>query len=259
MNLELDGRVVLVTGGSDGLGAATARALISEGARVGICARDRQRLLETATSLREAGGDVLAVGADVTIAKDIDAFVTAALARWGRIDGLVNNAGTSAAGDFMLVTDEEWRQDLDLKLFAAVRMSRLVYDSLAASGAGAVVNVLNIGAKAPRKMSLPTSVSRAAGMALTKALSREWGPAGIRVNAVLVGLIESGQWIRRAQAESVSPQELYARMVRSLDIPLARVGRAEEFADLVVFLLSARSSYLTGTAINVDGGASPVV
>jgi NAD(P)-dependent dehydrogenase (short-subunit alcohol dehydrogenase family) len=202
---------------------------------------------------------VLAVPADVSRAEDVDRFVSAALERWGRVDGLVNNAGTSAAAPFNDVSDEGWEADLQLKLFAVIRTCRLAHRALAASGSGSVVNVLNIGAKAPGPRSLPTSVSRAAGMALTKALSKEWGPEGIRVNAILIGLVVSGQWRRRAEAQSIPLPELTARMASDAKIPLGRMGRAEEFADLAAFLLSPRSAYITGTAINFDGGGSTVV
>lgn len=114
-------------------------------------------------------------------------------------------------------------------------------------------------AKAPGAGSTPTSVSRAAGLALTKALSKELGPDNIRVNAVLVGLVESGQWTRQAEQRGIAVEELYATMGRDSGIPLGRVGRAEEFADLVAFLLSDRAGYVTGTGINFDGGLSPVV
>lgn len=259
MDLELRDRVVLVTGGSDGLGAALARTLVAEGARVAICARDRTRLDAAAEGLRAAGGTVLAVQADVSRADGVERFVSGTLERWGRIDGLVNNAGTSAARLFGEVTDEDWERDLRLKLFAAVWSSRLAHDALAVSGSGAVVNVLNIGAKAPGPRSMPTTVSRAAGMAFTKALSKEWGPEGIRVNAILIGLVESGQWRRRAEAQGIPLADLTARMAREANIPLGRMGKAEEFADLAAFLLSARSAYLTGAAINFDGGSSAVV
>jgi NAD(P)-dependent dehydrogenase (short-subunit alcohol dehydrogenase family) len=259
LDLDLSGRVILITGGSDGLGAATARSLVKEGALVAICARGAERLEDMATLLRKEGGDVLASTADVTDPAQLERFVQAALDRWGRIDGLVNNAGASAAGEFTALTDEQWHRDLDLKLFAAIRTSRLAFDSLARSGSGSVVNVLNTHAKSPREGTAPTSITRAAGLALTKVLSREWGPKSIRVNAVLVGVIDSGQWRRRAQQQDRSREEIFKAAVRSNQIPLGRVGRPEEFADVVTFLLSARSSYISGVALNIDGGASPVV
>ncbi|HYO58778.1 SDR family NAD(P)-dependent oxidoreductase [Archangium sp.] len=259
MDLGLGGKVVLVTGGSDGLGAAVARRLVREGARVALCARGAERLEATASSLREMGGEVLSLVTDVTRPEQVERFVDAAVERWGRVDGLVNNAGIAAARPFPEVDDAAWEADLQLKLFAAVRASRRVLPHLRAAGGGSIVNVLAIGAKAPGAHSLPSSVSRAAGMALTKALSKELGPAGIRVNAVLVGLIESGQWERKAAVTGQPVEALYAKLAKESAIPLGRVGRDEEFADVVAFLLSPRAGFVSGTALNVDGGQSPAV
>lgn len=259
MDLELGGKVVLVTGGSEGLGAAVARRLVREGAKVALCARGAERLEATATALRAEGGDVLAVQADVSKPFQVEHFVDAAHARFGRVDALVNNAGTAAARPFMSVTDMEWEEDLNLKLFAAVRAARQALPHIRESGGGSIVNVLAIGAKTPGANSTPSSVSRAAGMALTKALSKEFGPHGVRVNAVLVGIIESGQWVRRAQEVGKPVESFQQEMARHAGIPLGRVGRAEEFADLVAFLLSPRGGYISGTAINVDGGLSATV
>jgi NAD(P)-dependent dehydrogenase (short-subunit alcohol dehydrogenase family) len=259
MDLHLDGKVVLITGGTDGLGAALAGRLVEEGARVAVCGRDPGRLAATEQRLRAAGGDALAVQADVTRVPDLERFVDAAVDRWGRLDGLVNNAGKSAAGRVDQVSDEDWVDDLNLKVLAAVRCTRLAVPHLVAAGGGAIVNVLAVLGKAPGAGSLPTAASRAAGLAITKAASKDLGGNGIRVNAVLIGLVESGQWRRRADAAGQSEDELYRELARHADIPLGRVGRADEFADLAAYLLSDRSSYVTGSAINLDGGTSPVL
>ncbi|HTD58472.1 MAG TPA: SDR family oxidoreductase [Solirubrobacteraceae bacterium] len=259
MNLELEGRTFLITGGSSGLGKALAEQLVREGARgVAVMARDAERLGATAAALRSEGGDVLDFAGDVRHGEDLARFVEQALARWGRIDGVVNNAGELSAGAFSDHGDEVWEQDLALKLMGAVRLTRLALPALR-DCRGAVVNTLAVSGKAPDALTTPTSVSRAAGLALTKALSRELAPEGIRVNAVLIGVIESGQLERYAAEAGITPEAYYERMVARSGIPLGRVGRPREFADIGSFLLSSRASYITGSAINLDGGLCPVV
>ncbi len=257
MDLELQGRVVLVTGGSDGLGAALAQRLVTEGASVAVCARGAERLTAVAERLRAQGGDVLDVAADVTDPDAVQHFVDAAAQRWGRIDALVNNAGAAAASPFEAIDDATWEADLELKLHAAIRMTRAALPHLRAAGGGAVLNVLATAAKAPPAVSMPSSVSRAAGLAFTKALSKDLGGDGIRANCVLIGIVESGQWDRLAERRGTSVDEVHQMMVKATNIPLGRVGRAEEFADLAAFLVSPRAAYISGTAINFDGGSSP--
>jgi len=258
MDLELAGKTVLVAGGTDGLGLALAVQLATEGAAVAVCGRDAERLRTAEEALQAVGGEVLAQRADVTRVGDLQAFVDAATARWGRIDGVVHNAGRASAGAIETVDDATWESDFQLKLMAAVRLTRLALPQLRASQ-GAVLFTLALSAKAPGASSEPSSVTRAAGMALMKALSKELAPDGIRVNAVLIGLVESGQWARAAAKSGIGLQAFYDRFAEDSGIPLGRFGRATEFADLGCFLLSSRSSYLTGTAINLDGGLSPSV
>jgi len=258
MDLQLGDKVFLITGGSSGLGKALAERLVGEGAHVALMARNAERLASTAEALRGNGGEVLDVPGDVKRSEDIARFVEVANARWGRIDGVANNAGELAAGPFFEQDDTVWEEDLALKLMGAVRLTRMALPALRESK-GAVVNTLAISGKAPDAFSTPTSVSRAAGLALTKALSRELAPEGVRVNAVLIGVIESGQLERRAAAEGITSQAYYERMVTGAGIPLGRVGHPREFADLVSFLFSSRASYVTGTAVNLDGGLCPVV
>ena len=258
MDLEFSGKTVLITGGTDGLGLALATQLAAEGAAVAVCGRNEERLRAAEAAVRAVGGDVLAQRADVSHVGDLQAFVEAAAARWGRIDGIVHNAGRASGGSIETVDDETWESDVQLKLMSAVRLTRLALPMLRASH-GAVLFTLAVSAKAPGGSSEPSSVTRAAGMALMKALSKELAPDGIRVNAVLIGLIESGQWVRAAEGSGLGLVEFYERFAADAGIPLGRFGRASEFADLGCYLLSSRASYLTGTAINLDGGLSPAV
>lgn len=257
MDLELQGKVVLVTGGSDGLGAALASRLVDEGASVAICARGADRLRSVADELRARGGDVLDLATDVTDPEAVQRFVDAAGERWGRIDALVNNAGVSAAAPFDRIDDDAWEADLELKLLAAIRSTRAALPLLRADGGGTVLNVLAAAAKAPPAGSMPSSVSRAAGLAFTKALSKDLGGDGVRANCVLIGIVESGQWDRLAEQRGTPVEDIHSMLVEATRIPLGRVGRAEEFADLAAFLVSPRAAYVSGAAINFDGGASP--
>ena len=259
MDLELRGKVVLITGGTDGLGLALATRLAAEGASVAVCGRDEERVRTAAQLIEAAGGSqVLAQRADVSRPEDLELLADAVVARWGRIDGVVHNAGRASGGPIETIDDDTWESDVQLKLMAAVRLTRLTLPHLRAAQ-GSILFTLALSAKSPAGASEPSSVTRAAGMALMKALSKELAPDGIRVNAILIGLIESGQWVRAAAASNTDLAAFYERFSTDARIPLGRFGRADEFADLGSFLLSARASYLTGTAINLDGGMSPAV
>jgi NAD(P)-dependent dehydrogenase (short-subunit alcohol dehydrogenase family) len=255
MDLELKDRAFLITGGTDGLGLALAKRLVDEGARVGVCGRDAGRLEQAQQLL---GGESLCFKADVTSESDLDSFIDATLSKFGGLDGAVNNAGKSA-GTAIATSDESmWREDYELKVLSAVHLSRRVLPALEVSK-GAIVNVLAIMARTPGANSTPTTASRAAGLALTKAMSNEVAPQGVRVNAILIGLIESGQWERKAADAAITVEEFMTNMATNSKIPLGRMGRAEEFADLASFLLSPRASYITGVGISIDGGLSPVI
>jgi NAD(P)-dependent dehydrogenase (short-subunit alcohol dehydrogenase family) len=255
MDLELKDRSFLITGGTDGLGLALAKRLVGEGARVAVCGRDAARLEQAQQLL---GSESLCFKADVTNESDLDSFIDATLSTFGGLDGAVNNAGKSAGTPVATSDEGMWREDYELKVLSAVHVSRRVLPALELSK-GAIVNVLAIMARTPGANSTPTTASRAAGLALTKAMSNEVGPRGVRVNAILIGLIESGQWVRKAAEAGITVEEFMTSMAQDSKIPLGRMGRAEEFADLASFLLSPRASYITGVGINIDGGLSPVI
>jgi NAD(P)-dependent dehydrogenase (short-subunit alcohol dehydrogenase family) len=260
MEVRLDGRSAIITGASKGLGLAMAAELAASGADVALLAR-RPDVLEEAkqTVSRTASGRVAVFACDVSKADQIARTFDAVVGTFGKVDIMINNAGTSRAMPFEQTTDEIWHEDLELKLLAAIRFCRLAFPQMKQRRWGRIINVLNIGAKAPRANSTPTAVSRAAGMALTKALANEGAPHNVLVNALLVGQIVSDQWVRRhaAQGANVSFEEFTAKLGSS--IPLGRLGKAEEFAAMACFLCSDHAGFTTGTAINMDGGASPVV
>jgi NAD(P)-dependent dehydrogenase (short-subunit alcohol dehydrogenase family) len=261
MHITLNGRCALITGGSKGLGLAMALAFARAGGHVALVARGAESLAAARAAVQAAvpAAKVAAIAADIRRAEDCARAFREAEAALGAVDILVNNAGTSQRGPFLDVSDEVWQDDLDLKLMAAIRLCRLALPGMRDRGWGRVINVLNIGAKAPLATSTPTSVSRAAGMALTKALANEFAPHNVLVNALLVGIIESDQWVRRHASDlrNIPWEEWKEEQGRS--VPLGRIGKAEEFAALALLLASEQGGYITGTAINVDGGRSPVV
>lgn len=260
MDVKLDGRVALITGGSKGLGLAIAIRLAASGADVAMLARRPDVLAEARQVVQAtAKSRVHIVTCDVSQADEVARAYDDVLRAFGRVDILVNNAGTAQTGAFPSITDEVWQADLDLKLFAAIRLSRLAWPGMVERRWGRIINVLNTLAKTPRSGSSPTSVSRAAGLALTKVLAGEGAAHNILVNALLVGLIDSDQWVRRHASQQGS--EPYSEFLAGMaaDIPLGRVGTAEEFANVACFLASDLASYVTGTSINVDGNLCSVV
>jgi len=198
---------------------------------------------------------VLAIPADVTRAADIEQVVRATNDKWGGVDILLNNAGTSAAAAFEKVEDEIWHEDFELKVMGAIRFCRQAIPIMKRRGGGRIVNVTTVGGKTPAPRSLPTSVSRAAGINLTKSLAHEYAADKILVNTICIGLVRSAQIDRRAKDGDLEGH--YTELAKR--IPVGRVAHAAEFGDLVAFLVSDRASYITGTAINFDGGMSAVV
>jgi len=258
MEISLAGRSAVITGGSKGIGLGVATRFARSGADVAIVARGREALDHAAKTIdAAASGRVVAVAADVANAADVKRAYDEVMRAFGKVDIVVNNAGTSRAGPFEDLTDEVMQQDLDQKFFAALRLTRLVWPQMKERRWGRVINVLAIGAKAPRGGSAPTTISRAAGMALTKVLAGEGAPHNILVNALLVGIIEADQHVQRAKRLGVALTEYMAGFAK--ETPIGRAGKPEEFANLACLLASDAGSYITGTAINVDGGRSPVV
>lgn len=257
MEFGLKGKVAIVTGGTEGIGKATALTLAREGAKVAICARGQPLLDAVAAEITKAGGEVLALSADMSKAADVERFINAVVKHFGGIDILVNNAGTSKRGKFLELTDDEWSADLELKVFGAVRCSRLVIPHMKKRGGGRIINITISGAKQPAAESYPTSVSRAAGLAITKALSKEFAADNILVNTICIGKIKSGQHERRYTKDGISADEYYGKLGK--DIPMKRAGEAQEVANVITFLASDAASYVTGTSINLDGGISGVL
>ena len=260
MEIRLDGRCAIITGGSKGLGLAIAEEYARSGADVAILARDPGTLAEAKHKIAAGapGRKVAAISCDVAKAADIKRAYDQVMAELGKIDIFVNNAGQSTRGPSESLTDEQWQADFDLKLFAQVRFCRLVFPQMKERKWGRIISVLNIGAKAPGADSAPTSISRAAQMAFTKVLSQEGAPHNVLANSLHVGVIVSDQIVRRHRREgaNISLDEMIAQAGRA--VPLGRMGRAEEFANVACFLASDAASYVTGTSINVDGGRSPV-
>lgn len=252
MDLELAGKVAVVTGSSRGLGLASARALVSEGARVCVSARGRERLDEAVAELRAvAGADdaVVGVQADLSTADGVASVIDRTADAFGGLDILVNNVGKAGGADIVETTDGEWQAALDQTLYPAIRASRLAVPHLRRRGGGVIIMIASIwGRESGGRMTY--NAVKAAEISLAKALAGQLAVDNIRVNSVAPGSISfpGGSWAKR-QAED--PEGMAAFIAREL--PFGRFGRAEEVGDLVAFLASSRASWVSGASITVDG------
>ena len=256
MQLELENKVVLVTGGSKGIGRAAALGFLAEGAAVLICARGSEALDETVALAQDVGrGRLIAVQADLTQAEAIKNVVARCLEEFGRIDILVNNAGSARPGPFLEISDEDWTEDWTLKFFGYVRMAREVFPHMQQQGSGVIVNIIGTGGLRPIANYMVGGAANAALNHFTKALAAEGAKHGVRVVGINPGPILTERLQKFASVFSQgggSPEETLRKMT-----PLGRVGEAEEVADLILFLSSARAAFIHGANITIDGGANP--
>ena len=255
MELGLHGRKAVVTGGSKGLGRAITDELAREGCDVAICARNGDEVAAAGEELRGHGTNVFARRCDVTHADQVNGFFAEAADVLGGVDILVNNAGRAHPGTFETLTDEDWRDDLDVKLFSIIRCSRAALPHLRQSDAARIININAIQAKSPDPKFFATSTDRAACLAFNKTLSLELAKDGILVNAINVGFVVTPQWknIHQKRAPELTEAEFFSSLAEA-EVPLSRFGQPEEVAAVAVFLASARASYITGTSIDVAGG-----
>ena len=249
MDMGLEGKVAIITGGSDGIGKAAALSMAKEGANVVIVAR-RQEVLEQALDITTEGAS--------------QKMIKTALDNFGRVDIIVNNAGASMAKPFENVSHEDWQSDFELKVWAAVRLMQDSIGEMRKVGGGRIINVTNLGGRTPGPASMPTSISRAAGIAITKGLSKDLAKENILVTTVCIGLVKSGQHQRRYDARikkepNLTLSTFYDELALARNVPIGRVAEPEEAGDVIAFLASERASYLTGIAVNLDGGASAVL
>ncbi|MFN0070139.1 MAG: SDR family NAD(P)-dependent oxidoreductase [Chloroflexota bacterium] len=249
MDLRLHGNVAIVTGGSRGLGRATAFALAREGASVFICARGDETLQRTISEMSTAGLTARGVAADVTTAAGCESVIRGAHEAFGGVDILVNNVGGGQGPSAIGSTDDDWQQSLELTLFPSIRMSRLAVPIMKGRGGGAIVMIASIyGRESGGRATY--NASKAAEISLAKSMARELAPDNIRVNSVAPGSIifPGGSWERRQQADPVAIQKMIDD-----DLPFGRFGAPDEVADVVTFLVSPRAAWIAGACITVDG------
>ena len=264
MNLELAGRVAVVTGGTSGIGLATVRRFLAEGASVAFCARDGWRVAAVEAELGSAApGRVLGAVADVLDGAELAAFCSAVGARFGRVDTLVHNAGKSRMAAFDALDDAAWTEELELKFFGLLRPTRAFLPLLRESDAASMVYVSSLLAKQPEGKLVSTSAARAGALNLAKTLSFDFAPA-IRVNSILLGVIDTGQWEQRyndrlAAGETLTRESYISELAKERGIPLGRIGRPDEVAATIAFLASPLCGFMTGAVIEISGGFSRYV
>ena len=264
MNLELAGRVAVVTGGTSGIGLATVNRLLEEGASVALCARSRENVDAVVNGLAATAGDrVFGAVCDVLDVAQLDAFVAAVTARFGRLDVLVHNAGKSRMASLDTLDDAAWTEELELKFFGLLRPTRAFLPLLKKSDAASMVYVSSLLAKQPEGKLVSTSAARAGALNLAKSMSFDFAPA-IRINSILLGVIDTGQWKKRfdariAAGETIAWDAYVTELARERGIPMGRIGSPHEVAAAIAFLASPLCGFMTGAVIEISGGFSRYV
>ena len=256
MELGLQDRVALIGGGSMGIGKASALALAKEGVQLAICARGKDLLEQVAHEIsNDTSQEVLPIVADMTQEEDVAHFVSTAAAHFGRLDILVNCAGSSPGGSLQNLTEADWEQSLSLKFLGYVRTARFTVPYMRERGWGRIINVIGNDGVKPIYFEISPGAANAAGINFTLAIAEELAPHGITVNAINPGPVDTDRWwglVRTMSREmGISEAEAQERAIRS--IPMGRLCKAEEVADMVVFLGSERASFVTGALIAMDG------
>jgi 3-oxoacyl-[acyl-carrier protein] reductase len=258
MNLDLAGRVALITGGSQGIGRAIAITLAREGADIAICARRPEPLEDTRRAITALGRDALATVADVATADGARAAADAAFAHFDRVDILVNNAGKGSPTPLLQVTDDDWQASIELNLMSAVRLTRTCAPAMRERGWGRIINISSRVAREPDDYFAPYAAAKAALMNFSKACANALSPHGVSVNCVVPGLIK-GEGVqqaaeRSAEATGKTIEDVYEATLRKRPIPAGRIGEPEDVAGLVALLASNRAAWITGSCFTVDGG-----
>ena len=258
MDMGLRGKVAVVCAASKGLGKASAMGLAAEGADLVICARGEDALRQTADEIAQAtGARVVPVALDVSQASACERLIDVAKSEFGGLDILVNNAGGPPPGFFMDFSDAQWAAEFETNFMSAVRLVRLAIPIMRERGGGRVVNIVSLSVKQPIENLVISNSIRASVIGLMKTLSQQFGADGITFNNVLPGTILTDR-VRQtsrtqAEREGISVDEVIAR--GGAAVPMGRIGRPEDLGALVVFLASAHAQWITGTSIQVDGGA----
>jgi 3-oxoacyl-[acyl-carrier protein] reductase len=257
MELGMKGSVVFITGGSMGIGRATAQLLGEEGCRMAITARNAERLEGAAAEIREqTGAEVLAVAGDMAVTEEVEGAVERTLEEFGRIDVLITCAGSSPGGLLEEMPEENWFSSLNLKFMGYVRACKAVLPHMRAQGSGSVVLVVGNDGLKQSYWELTAGAANAADLNFAGSIAEQYGPHGIRVNTVNPGPVDTQRWegLEKAFARDKGVSQEVAHRLAVGSIPLGRICTAEEVANLTVFLASPRASFINGAHVPIDGG-----